>query len=393
MASGLIRWVGTAVLLCGGLAAALLPPTGEWLVDLGGTPRERTPEKLREVRLSVEVAEATELLARRHWIAGFREVLERESFEDPAFVALGDRADSPPEAREEWRRRVRRETDRLPAERDGTGLAVFFLDSWHDLPGGYRHYRRTGTEYYLLEAPRGPVCVAAVFRPRWALASDEEWRRGAVRGVLGPCALLATHGLPGPGVNRWLEEGGYVFMDVATPSGEGAGTVERRREAFGIHNFYSRQIPFTGQRCLAGRLEACREWITAPGEISSLLLRRSFTRDRVLAARTEMISRQAGYGTRGLVSVPETHLMADLEAEFGPDRFRRFWRSSRPMPEAFDEAFGEAPERWMRRWAVARYGKESSGPRLGMMTAVLSILTLGATFLVGAWVAERRTVD
>lgn len=398
MASGLIRWAGAVVLLCGALAAVLLPPTGEWLVDIRGSPRERTPEELRRARLSSDVTEATALLARRHWVAGFREALDRDGLEDPAFVYVGDLADAAPERRGEWRRRVERETRLLPAERDGTGLAVFFLDAWHDLPGGYRFRSRARSEHYLVEGPSGPVCVVAVLIPWRTLASDEEWRRGSARGVLGPCALHATYGRPGPGVTRWLERGGYLFLDVARPfgesSGEGdgaaAGTV---RGLFGTRDFRARRVPPTAQRCLTGRLEACRRWLTTPQEIESAFFRWTGTPDHFLSRRTEMISAARGYGWAGYADLPEARLVADLEAEFGSERFGRFWRSGKPMPEAFTEAFGEPPARWMHRWAVARYGEESRGPAFGLLTTVLSVLTVGATFLVGAYVAERRTVD
>lgn len=382
MASGMIRWVGAVVLLCGGLAAALLPPTGEWLIDLGYEPRERLPEEVRERDLSSDVQEATELLARRHWVAVFREALEGRDVGEPLFIPVGEMEGADPEHLEAWRRLVERETRLLPRGADGTGLAVFFLGAWHDLPGGYRHRHRGNAEYYLLDGASGPVCVVAVFQPALAL-QDSRIERGGQ--VLGPCAVHATHGLPGPGVHRWLEAGAYLFMDEPSPTRPGEA-VARRREIFGIRTFENR-LPPLAQRCLAGRMDACREWLLAPDELESGFFRWTGTMDHFVAERSEMIS-----GQRGYTALPEAHLVADLEAEFGSNRFRSFWRSGEPMPEAFARAFGEEPGAWMHRWAVSRYGEEKSGPGFGLLTAVLSLLTLGATFLVSAYVADRRSV-
>lgn len=63
------------------------------------------------------------------------------------------------------------------------------------------------------------------------------------------------------------------------------------------------------------------------------------------------------------------------------------------MPEAFTETFGEPPATWMHRWAVDRYGGMMAGPGLSLVTLVLSFLTVGATFLLAAYMTERRTVD
>jgi hypothetical protein len=82
----------------------------------------------------------------------------------------------------------------------------------------------------------------------------------------------------------------------------------------------------------------------------------------------------------------EHQLLTDLEAEFGQDRFARFWTSSLAVPEAFEEAFGLAPDRWLQGWVRRHYFSGPSGAELVEAGAIAVVLLLGSI------VAALRTV-
>ena len=104
MASGLTRWIGAATLLCGGLAAALLPPTGEWMLHFVlGQPGELSPEQVRERELSSELTDYQQLLTRRVWVREFEEALMETAGPGVPIVPLGPVAARDPELRATWR--------------------------------------------------------------------------------------------------------------------------------------------------------------------------------------------------------------------------------------------------------------------------------------------------
>lgn len=391
MASGLTKWIAVVVLACAGLAAWLLPPTGEWLVDFSFTLREPTPERERERELSRAVTETKTLLARRYFADRFRDALDRERGGRLAVIALDEPAEAPAEVREGWRRQIEAAVRARPLGEGGMDVAVFLLGREHELPGGYEAREESATEYYLLDRPSGPVCVVAVFPPTPTRMHEQWWaedeRRGRLaEGVLGPCAFYATHGPPGTRVAEWLEGGAYLFADRAVPFDVAPGEeIAERRGLFGMRGRTTESVPPGHEACLAGHAEICATFLLDPKDVDRGFLR--YGPYTSIAQRTELL-----YSEYRWRKPPDAHLLADLEAEFGAERFGRFWRSPAPVAQAFEEAFGESPGQWTRRWAVARFGEEESGPGLGLLTAVLSVLTLGATFLVSAYVADRRSV-
>lgn len=389
MARGLMRWIGAVVLLCGGLAAWLLPPTAAPFFDSVRRSSERTPEEARARELNAEVRGTKGLLARLYLAERFRAALEGEEAADGAVIATGVSATAPAAKQEQWRDQLAQELRRLP--RSGSGIDVAFLiqDRRLDLPGGHGLWHLRTHEYFLIDRPSGAVCVVSVPMAVPTRSTGDPWSEGRWelgRDRLGPCAFYATYGAPGSGIARWLQGGGYLFAEnPAASERPPPGEVPSRRTIFGIGR--ASRLPIPVESCLSGRLESCGGWITAPGDIDlgpyrNLNARIDGTR------RTDLIYQ--AYRSSGL---DDFHVMADLQAEFGPERFGRFWRSERPMPEAFREAFEEAPGRWMHRWAVSHYGEVPGGPGLSLLTTVLSFLTVGATFLVAAYLTERRTVD
>ena len=82
------------------------------------------------------------------------------------------------------------------------------------------------------------------------------------------------------------------------------------------------------------------------------------------------------------------HLAAALEAEFGRERFERFWISTADVETAFRSSFGLPLEEWAMRWLQGVYGRTPAGPRLATPALLLSLVTLG--LLAAAVVAASR---
>ncbi len=84
--------------------------------------------------------------------------------------------------------------------------------------------------------------------------------------------------------------------------------------------------------------------------------------------------------------------MGDLEAEFGRDRFARFWTSDQTVEDAFTAAFGEPIEVWTMRWAQDRMGVQKAGPSVDLLSVLLTLVTLLACVGISTATATRRRV-
>ncbi len=84
--------------------------------------------------------------------------------------------------------------------------------------------------------------------------------------------------------------------------------------------------------------------------------------------------------------------MGDLEAEFGRERFSRFWTSDQAVEDAFTTAFGEPIEVWTMRWAQDRMGPQKAGPSTDLLSALLTLVTLLTCVGIATATATRRRV-
>ena len=84
-----------------------------------------------------------------------------------------------------------------------------------------------------------------------------------------------------------------------------------------------------------------------------------------------------------------SYLLADLEAEFGPDAFQRFWSSEEDFEVAFERAFGIGSGEWMVGWTRGVSGSFPATPRLARSASSGSMLLIGV--LLGlAYVRARK---
>jgi hypothetical protein len=104
-------------------------------------------------------------------------------------------------------------------------------------------------------------------------------------------------------------------------------------------------------RCLAGQIEACESYFIDPIDDAQ---EHRFVRD-LSAAIPELLIERPNLN----VTAPEAAeqgILAQLEAEFGEERFARFWNSEGDAAAAFQEAFGLSAGEWMHEWATQHLG-------------------------------------
>jgi hypothetical protein len=83
-------------------------------------------------------------------------------------------------------------------------------------------------------------------------------------------------------------------------------------------------------------------------------------------------------------------LFWDLEKEFGPERFQRFWSSEQGLEEAFQAAFGESIGAWTMRWARDKIGPMEASKPIPLQASLLSLLVIGLLGAMACGVQRRR---
>lgn len=203
--------------------------------------------------------------------------------------------------------------------------------------------------------------------------------------AVGPCLFQARYGPPGPAIARWLEGGAYAFandraanpLDLTPP---GRGLFGKRLQRG--------EPSLTADRCVSGDARACaaavlkRDTTTQPFQLFAFATRLLMEEGPVTFRMDATTWRYPFYGQ-------SRRLLRDLEAEFGRDRFARFWTSHDDVATAFAAAFGEPPGTWVMGWARARLGTVEAGPGVGLLDLLLTLLVMGAIGAAAAAVPAR----
>jgi hypothetical protein len=152
----------------------------------------------------------------------------------------------------------------------------------------------------------------------------------------------------------------------------------RTRRIFGARR--ERQVGFGLELCLTSNAERCRQALLQPAA------------DTLVPAPANVLATSRPYWW-WWAEWPDgsAHLLAALEAEFGPERFARFWTSAEPVERAFRGSFGLPLEAWVMGRLQSVYGRSPTGPRLAGTTILLSLSTLGLLLAVAVAVGRRRT--
>jgi hypothetical protein len=361
------RWIAIAVIGCVTLAVAYLPP--EPKAPRALVQAEALPEAARLNLLSGAYGRAKAMLN----AVRFRDSLSRvvrsgsDGSHDVTVVIAGSAVSD--SARRAFRgavdhvwRRVRP----LPEAR-----LVVLLD--------VAAKRFVAPRYVLPSALDGRTCAAAL-----TLDYSVEWLRtppSLERGEnlepwlfeqLGPCLYYSAFGLPGPAIERWLQQRSYRLANVADWQGP-PPTLRVLDDANALNNAIS-DMSFDALACTDGRLERCRRAIFYDS--------RRWDVPVGLRLKTAEIP---GYLRR--VNWPRNFLGEDrylstLVHDMGRDRFGRFWHATTPVDSAFAAAFGASMDRWTRDWArTVVPGVPPLGPiprgRAFLLAVLVGALALG----------------
>jgi hypothetical protein len=262
-------------------------------------------------------------------------------------------------------------------------------------PGRYETLRGEYAFDYILPTPAGPTindrCITIVSLHTRNLVNAES--RGLSELVaspnnasrlLGPCALFARFGQPGPEIARWLRARDY---DLATyprwyvlPATAGEDMADRWRIANTNNADMISQTMWLSPEatgCAAGSTRLCASTIlgAAGGDTSNVgaLIMMNTPRDshwRLLAPR----------------------YLSDLVTALGPDDFARFWQSTLSPNAALVAVAGRPLDVWTHQWAVGLIGEQRVGPAVSFGDVAGAFTLAGLSLMIAAWGWSRRQV-
>ncbi|HET7025481.1 MAG TPA: hypothetical protein VFI39_09785 [Gemmatimonadales bacterium] len=197
---------------------------------------------------------------------------------------------------------------------------------------------------------------------------------------LGSCGYYAAFGRPGPAIERWFTTSAIGFQ--ADPPAW--------RPVPDTTNWYQRQKAAWADGGWTLRL--ARAGVPAPYEFSAKLAgcaggSQGACADATLSPIPPPRPGESYYFTPMAGIGPlTTVLLPDLIHEFGPDRFRAFWKSPDAVSVAFERAFGVSLDNWVRGEVIAYYGPLQLGAgdvgRAGISAFIWALIFLGLTALI-----------
>jgi hypothetical protein len=220
-----------------------------------------------------------------------------------------------------------------------------------------------------------PFCVVVLpeyfvqgTRSTRILAQEVAWS-----GLAGQCHFYAEYGAPGPHIRTWLAAGGARhFARHSDPQPNQWQSYPGMRMAPNFAARMRRELPLRGQKCLSGQIDVCAQSVAS------------------LEMTEEEREQYYRLNTPRLV-YSEGSMLALLEQEFGNERFRRFWTSSQPFQEAFEQSFGVRLGDWVHEW-VEPLGHVRAGARLGAFSIALTLLLIGALMGGALLAAQNRRI-
>src|SRR3989441_815867 len=388
MARELRWWLAAALLACGAVAMAYLPPRGGAReAGVRDEPFRQTPARLRAQALAAQWRAANLALRLPEYRRRLQpELLRRRERDAPGPTLLVEAPDSlaafAHEVLSPALDTVARHL-RLGVTKVSVGLVVDLRRTVSANPAETPTQDFAGPAYLFPDASDRPPCVA--LPPAWLWTGTllavkpparnprvEDWLRSG----LGPCAFYAAYGAPGKGVRRWLTKRGYDL--AGSPAWDGAPP--ERRESFVMYQDGTRwrwswwsvyRFPVTAIACLGGRTMSCE---------AAVLWGAEETTDDSPPQFLESDTRGWWRSQRVLYS---DRYLAEVAREVGHDRFLRFWSSTEPVDTALAAALkmpvGEWTVRWQRRF-VPRLplgaAPPTSSAALGILLAGLAVVAV-----------------
>lgn len=392
------RWSVVLVLSVVGIAIWGIPPERfvidrEWAVH-------RTPERQAFVDLYQEIMREGWKYQRTRW----RDSLSERLLEDWALgepFAIGLPTEAPDSVRDRLEAGMRLHLERLGAQAPVVPVGAYLVDRTHSAhPAGPDRSPRTwwAREYFVGRDRNRPFCF--VVQPVNGSTPKELARSlGSLVHIppdsvsdpntLRLCGFYARFGQPGCSIRTWLGKGGHQFGVGARndPLPPGSGPV---RGPLGVSyggGYYSRQVSPRAMACLGGAQSACRAVFLAPDGASFPVASDDLELTRY-RRNSPVDFLELRYQMRDFGGW-EAFLLEDLVAEFGADRFRRFWTHSGTVEKAFERSFGQPVGPWMSHWALERFGTIDRGPRVPVSATLFSLLTLGILAGGAVYVGKR----
>jgi hypothetical protein len=398
MATGMKVWllaVGAGFVL---MAALLLPvetpESREAVLRARYSDGRQLPEALRFGEIESQVILPREILARVDWLESLTAVLRDASINgEPSTVVQvpdevarrglpGERRPVTREITERWEQQLNAQVNSVRAR----GAAVDFGIFYHEVESSLQDPRwKTArrNEYLVGESNGRGYCIRNTISGSLPNASTG----------LGICAFVLQYGLPGSGVHDWLKSGsverGERVYALHVPARNAARQGLRRTDLDGqpdetlayVYNLrprdWSLSLPLS--RCIAGQIEACESYFIDPVDPSQDL--------PIRGGLSEAIPELLIPRNNAIVSRPEAAeqgILAQLEAEFGEERFARFWNSEGDVAVAFQQAFGLSAGEWMHKWAIQHLGyaaESNAGLGHGIQTIFFIFAALGVGVL------------
>jgi len=414
MASDMKRTVLIVGVCCTVLTLWLVPAEPLPLTGFRSAPSRSTPERQAANEIRAKLREENALLQRLRLVDSLSARLVSSST-GPVFVDLPPVAD--PEERSMLSEAVRRQVEYLRPGPVDMVVGVSYVDLRFGNHPDYQRGQRSWADYFSGTVDGQSYCLVSYpFRgedptnPRSrsnlgnAIRDQTSTRfledtGGPPTDLLGPCSFYLVHGAPGVAIRRWLRNDGSRLAWSPWLDGRGMfPPISDHRGPFGewdrtrydVRGSFGRES-MVGEGCLAGRIDACRHAVLGrtanmdPRYISPLTHPESYIELEEWISSGDSRRRQPFAGR-------ERTWMGDLEAEFGRDRFARFWTSDQTVEDAFTAAFGEPIEVWTMRWAQDRIGIQKAGPSVDLLSVLLTLVALLACIGISTATATRRRV-
>ena len=390
-------WIAIVTVVCAAVAVAALPPDAPDFA-FGEVRGDRSPERRRASELRDEVLVAQEALLRRRWVDSLA-ALTRGAADRPEQVVVGAPLDALDGSRLAtlMGRLVddaRAELVRHGVTRPAVDLGLFVI------PNGDQAVARTvrvdgpRVEWYAGEADGRAYCITARLTPRVVPNSFSfgRWSPFEETNVLGPCAFYARHGMPGSGIQGWMQDAGAELAQRSLPIPED-GSIEDALMDVGYFGLRSglEWADLRFESCVRGSSASCRALMLEPQPRRPADERLAIT--PAIVARGVPLLASVERGPAGLGQALEAGMLADLERQFGAEAFGRFWRSSETPTVAFEQAFGTSVDGWVRDWARSFEGASANinvAPSGGEIALMILYGVLGVALAV--WVARARRV-
>jgi hypothetical protein len=408
MAFGLNRWISYLALCLIIVAAWALPPrrNGRSFSSLN-----QTTEREHALQLRNEIGRLDrhyQRLLRRDSLVSMAKMAGEEG-RSHIFGASGEYStDSLRILEEAFSREVERVAGGEP--KVTAGLYLFRARDWsheglRDNGRGIPTYYASYEEFYAGSVDGTAYCLLA-YPIRWQFSHTYRDLVPALpvggpidsaNNMLGPCVFHLRYGHPSEAIFQWLRNGGYRMAQEQV-------SLQARRNweqymdwadyhgAFGIRiGYFSQANTVNAQACLAGDSQACERSIRDVVNPRSEGREYYSARFGIPVSQVDMPVSYYDYSW-GVYAGFDRSLLADIENEFGAERFQRFWTSEGEMAVAFESAFGVPLGEWIMEWAQERLGKIETTPALPLQASALSLLIMGLFAALVGVVSQRRVL-